>query len=224
MNEALMEVTSILKKLRGDLPSPTEILADLRSAGCDLEPDGENLRVRGKLTDDQKANIRRHKPAILALLTTATEAPAPSTADHWIPEEADELAKLLLARLDKCGRPDDDAGGAAFDKCVNAVDAAHIDRDMGRFRVAVDQLIEFIDAQPKHLGKTTYYGKSPGPLVAAWVRTKFSKKQWLRIIGDIPKGQEEVLIDYVNDYMKAAGLSQCETKILDEGIDPNKRR
>jgi TubC N-terminal docking domain len=61
---------------------PTQLMARLLAAGCQLIPEGEQLRVRDPqkaLTDELRALIRQSKPAILELLrqgqsvTTAAE-------------------------------------------------------------------------------------------------------------------------------------------------------
>jgi hypothetical protein len=50
---------------------PTQLMARLLAAGCQLIPEGEQLRVRDPqkaLTDELRALIRQYKPAILDLL------------------------------------------------------------------------------------------------------------------------------------------------------------
>jgi amino acid adenylation domain-containing protein len=61
--------------------TPADLLARLDSLGVDLVADGDRLRVnsaRGQLTDDLKAAIAAHKPALLALLVErSVRAPPP---------------------------------------------------------------------------------------------------------------------------------------------------
>jgi hypothetical protein len=45
------------------------LLNDLLSRGLNLVADGDKLRVRGKLTEDDRAAIRAHKAELLAVLT-----------------------------------------------------------------------------------------------------------------------------------------------------------
>ncbi|HXX84637.1 MAG TPA: hypothetical protein VEN29_11710 [Casimicrobiaceae bacterium] len=65
------------------------------AAGVTLEPTGDgNLRARGKLTDELRAAIRTHKPAILAELSTAAND-APKDKSLPDPETEHRRAKAL---------------------------------------------------------------------------------------------------------------------------------
>jgi len=64
------------------------LLNDLLSQGLRLLADGDKLRVRGRLTDELRQQIRAHKAKLLALLTEnqaattaqeATSAPTPAS-------------------------------------------------------------------------------------------------------------------------------------------------
>jgi len=58
------------------------LVEKFRAAGVKLEPTGDgNLRARGPLTDELRAAIRAHKPAILAELATAANDAQESQPD-----------------------------------------------------------------------------------------------------------------------------------------------
>ena len=67
------------------------LLNDLLSQGLRLLADGDKLRVRGRLTDELRQQIRAHKAELLALLTenqaatTAQEATSAPTSASPIP-------------------------------------------------------------------------------------------------------------------------------------------
>ncbi|MFO1360562.1 hypothetical protein [Plasticicumulans sp.] len=52
------------------------VMAGLADHGVRLTAEGANLRAFGPLTDDDRALIREHKPALLALLAGAESPPA----------------------------------------------------------------------------------------------------------------------------------------------------
>lgn len=69
------------------------LLGQLAAAGVQIEPAGEGkIRANGPLTDDLRAMIREHKPAILAEL-------AANDADIATPEQRQELRDLLAVVL-----------------------------------------------------------------------------------------------------------------------------
>jgi hypothetical protein len=63
-----------------------ELFTTLTHAGCRLIPDGKRLRIqdpRQALTDDLRAAIRQHKPALLArLVLPPQEQQTPAPVEH----------------------------------------------------------------------------------------------------------------------------------------------
>ena len=66
-----------------------ELLDELGSRGITVTADGDRLKVdapKGTLTDDLRAELKRHKTALLALLVVppaSTESPDPKWAQAW---------------------------------------------------------------------------------------------------------------------------------------------
>jgi hypothetical protein len=79
--------------------SAAQLFQTLTAGGCHLLRDGEHLRIqdpRHVLTDDLRQAIRRHKAALLAMLSPPTPAPArpgpvPSTQTIPLIEERWDL-------------------------------------------------------------------------------------------------------------------------------------
>lgn len=46
----------------------SEVFAEVSRRGLELIPEGEGLRVRGRLDDDLRQALRQHKPRVVALL------------------------------------------------------------------------------------------------------------------------------------------------------------
>ena len=83
------------------------MLAELRAAGFHVTEDRGTLYIdpASRLTDEQRARVRRHKPAILRELAAeadTTNKARESAAKHAGPGLSDFRAALALGRLHVC--------------------------------------------------------------------------------------------------------------------------
>ena len=77
--------------------SAAAVLRHLETAGIHLEVSGDNLLAtpRAALTDETRALIRAHKPALLALLTNPAPPPLPPDDLEAIQERLEERAAII---------------------------------------------------------------------------------------------------------------------------------
>jgi hypothetical protein len=76
------------------------LLARAHSAGLVVVAEGGNLRLRGpvKPPADLLAELRQHKPEVLALLTAPANDPPAESADHWGLTQIDRAEALARLR------------------------------------------------------------------------------------------------------------------------------
>lgn len=76
------------------------LLHDLLSRGLALSADGDKLRVRGKLTDDDRGHIRARKPELLAALAAQAVQAARSVPIPGLPAPSLHVACSACLHLD----------------------------------------------------------------------------------------------------------------------------
>ena len=79
------------------MATATEVIATLQQRGVTLDPDGAGgLRVIGisRLSEQEKATLRRHKGAILRALEVPTAAPVKPSVEVWPPKRHGKLADI----------------------------------------------------------------------------------------------------------------------------------
>lgn len=138
---------------------PTQIIARLLAAGCQLIPEGEQLRVRNPqkaLTDELRTLIRQSKPAILDLLRQ--EHPVATGAG-----ESSETPRRFTSELHEAMMPQTSHARLRrrASQAMTSPPPAHTPRSTEKIRSAqpegdatlelsLDQVLQqFLDAQPE---------------------------------------------------------------------------
>ena len=116
-----------------DPMAAARVLAEMRAAGFEILASGDSLRVAPaeSLTDSQRATLRTHKPALIALLTDAkasmlsgqgrSESSRPADPSTLLQEPAPEV------RCSDChhGQPATPGDPWSWHLCAAGADRAH---------------------------------------------------------------------------------------------------
>jgi hypothetical protein len=138
------------------------LVDSLQARGFSLEIVGDKLHIRppGRLTDEERAAVRRLKDVIISQTlhqtgtTGNTYTPAPPAA--WDQVEADALVAGVLARrrelFSEADWPADPAAYRRLQPLAGAVDDAEWAKDMAGLRQAVRAFLAAIEEHPARAG------------------------------------------------------------------------
>jgi hypothetical protein len=133
-----------------------DLLASLTGQGFTLSiaDGGVKVSPAGRLTADQRQQIRGHKVELLVLLGGAPACrpvpPAPPTwfrriAEPWDEAEASKVIAPVLALTDGPWRSDDPAKGRRQSNAAHAFDDAWSAKDLSRLRKATAAFVRLCD-------------------------------------------------------------------------------